>query len=226
MRMSTRSSVVTALGLCLLVACVGRDADAQEIPGLLDAVAFYHEHATSDLKRIHEATKRFEAVTIDHPPAPDRADSWLPAYWTAFAYTQLSLFADDDRGAPYVSLARHYFDEASAVKPEGDAEVDADFFALEGLILSFVRRTTPDDPAAGGEREAWNRARAADPNNPMMLMNGGLALIANAATREQAYELLDRAIELYEPRLGTVRPNWGREFIDVWMGSYPRGDGS
>lgn len=207
-----------------LVLALAQPALGQEFPGLLEAVEYYHEHATSDLRHLQEATKRLEAIAVAHPPDETVADSWLPSYWTAFAYTQLSLFADDDRARPFVDLSRIYFDMASSVKPEGDPGLDADFYALEGLILSFVGRTNPDDPDAGRQRASWNQARAADPDNPMMLMNGGLALIADPQTRDQAYELLDRAIELYEPRLGTVRPNWGREFIDVWMGSYPRGE--
>ncbi|MEM7414366.1 MAG: hypothetical protein AAF389_02650 [Gemmatimonadota bacterium] len=224
MMSALRSRVVGLVGGFGLMLVGLQPVAGQEYPGLLEVVEYYHEHATSDLRHIQEATKRFEALAVAHPPDDTDEHSWLPSYWTAFAYTQLSLFSDDDRAAPFVDLARVYFEMATRVKPEGDPGVDADFYALEGLILSFVSRTMPDDPDSGRERAVWNQARAADAQNPMMLMNGGLALIANPQTREQAYELLDLAIEFYEPRLGTVRPNWGREFIDVWTGSYPRGE--
>ena len=55
-----------------------------------------------------------------------------------------------------------------------------------------------------------------------VLMNGGLALLPSVESRAVAYQLLDRAVERYEERMGTVSPNWGREFIDVRTGAYPR----
>ena len=214
------------VALSLLAVALAGPVAGQEPEGLLEAVNYYHEFATSDLSHIHEATKRFEALAIATPADPEVADSWLPSYWTAFAYTQLSLFSDDERATPFVGLARLYYEKAREAHPDPEPTADADFQALHGLILSFERRTNEADAGRlrGEERAAWNRARELDPDNPMMLMNGGLALLTNPETRDRAYELLDRAIELYEPRLGTVRPNWGREFIDVWTGSYPRGN--
>jgi len=58
----------------------------------------------------------------------------------------------------------------------------------------------------------------------MAVMNQALKLLPDTTTRTRAYELIDRAIALYAPRMGKTEPNWGREFIDVWTGSYPRLD--
>ena len=199
-------------------------AYAQEPPDLMEAVSYYHQHATSDLRRIQEATARLEAVAVANPVAEDPEGGWLPAYWTAFAYTQLSLFARDARSGPYLDLARIYFDRAREAKPEGEPRFDADFLALEGLLLGFEGRGHPDQQDHYRERseEAWAEAKRVDPENPMALMNEGLGLLPNEDMRGEAYEILDRAIELYEPRMDSALPNWGREFIDVWMGNYPR----
>ena len=220
-----------ALGAILLVAPVTGAAPAhaqeQELEGLEEAVAYYHEHATSDLARIHEATKRLEAVAIRYPVGEDNPDGWLPAYWTAFAYTQLALFARDRRSRQYVLLADHYYDQAVAGKPDDKGPgMEADFHALNAMVLGFRASADPEnaDSLRAEAESAWSLTRETDPGNPMGTMNQGLNLIQADSTRVRAYQLLDRAIELYEPRMGSVRPNWGREFIDVWMGNYPRPD--
>ncbi len=204
---------------------MGQTGDSHEdVEGLLEAVNYYHEYATSDFTHILEATQRFEALAAQHPVTGDHPAGWLPAYWTAFAYSQLALFAKDNRLGPYVELAQLYYQRAWSGKPSEEPRMNADLFALKGLILGFVQTA---DPANAGKHKAdqeeqWEMARSADPNNPMVLMNQGLTLIRDTETRARAYELLDRAIERYEPRLDKTEPNWGREFIDVWMGSYPR----
>jgi len=229
---STRSAGVRTL-LALLCACTFwlLPADAglqgQSLEGLEEAVAYYHEFATSDLSHIHEATRRFEAVTIKHSGEEPHPDSWLAAYWTSFAYTQLALFARDERSRYYAELADHYSRRARAGKPDTGTSLEADFYALEAMVAGFMGTAFPEDAAEheATEQEAWEQARTLDPENPMALMNQGLSLLPAEETRVQAYEILDRAIEQYEPRMGGVMPNWGREFIDVWMGSYPRPDG-
>ena len=199
---------------------------AQQTPGLREAVDYYHQHATSDLPRMQEATSRLEAVAVANAVTEDSEDGWLPAYWTALAYTQLSLFARDERSGPYVDLARIYFDRAEATKPDNDSRIEADFRALEGLLLGFESRRHPEEREEYSERsqEAWADARRLDGDNPMVWMNEGLGLLREEDTRARAYEILDRAIELYAER-ESPEPNWGREFIDVWMGNYPRPGG-
>ena len=203
-------------------------AQYPEVEGLREAVDYYHEFATSDLKHLHQATSRLEAVAIDNPVGEDNDGAWLAAYWTSFVYTQLALFANDERSGPYVRLANAYYDKAFSEKPDAGPEMDADFHALKAMLHSFDTRVNPGDAVANGTAadEEWAKARAADPDNPMALMNQGLGLIPNVETRAQAYEILDQAIESYEHRLNSVRPNWGREFIDVWMGNYPRNESS
>lgn len=215
------------LASTLLAVLAGPVASQADIEGLQEAVDFYHANATSDLKTIHEATHRLEAIAMAHPVGEDNDGAWLPAYWTSFTYTQLALFARDWRSGPYAELAEYYLVRAKSEKPDEGPSMDADFHALEAMVLSFKGRGEPDNKETydAQSEEAWSRARAADPENPMVLMNQGLALIADPDTRAEAYEILDRAIEAYEPRMGTVTPNWGREFIDAWMGNYPRPDG-
>lgn len=199
-------------------------SSAQEIEGLREAVDYYHEYATSDLQHIHEAVRRLEAIAIKNPVGEGNPDAWLPAYWTAMVYSQLSMFSGDERSKPYVDLAEAYYEKAWSGKPDAGPEMDANFYALKGLIMGFVGGSDPENAEEhrATARQYWSRAHEADPDNPMALMNQGLSLLPDVETRGQAYEILDRAIELYEPRMGTTTPNWGREFIDVWMGSYPR----
>lgn len=206
-------------------------ANAQDMDGLLEAVTFYHENATSDLATMHEATQRLEALAMRHPVYADTDETnhpqtWLAHYWTALTYTQLGLFADDDRSGPYVELAALYLDRARRSSPQGDATVEADVLALEAQVTGFLTRAMPQktDSLRAASRAIWTRIADIDPNNPMMWMSRGLSMIADSSTRAQAYEILERAIELYDGRMGTVRPNWGREFIDVWMGRYPLGE--
>lgn len=224
--MGALATLITVVAAFVTPASVsGQDVEAATLTeGLADAVAYYHQYATSDLKHIEEATHRFETLAISNPVSETAEGGWLPAYWTSFAYTQLSLFARDERSGPYVQLARAYLEKAAAGKPEGDKRIDADFLALEAMVLGFEQGAYPEraDELDKAEDEAWEKVRATDPENPMGVMNQGLRLIQNEDTRARAYELLDRAIELYEPRMDSPLPNWGREFIDVWMGNYPR----
>lgn len=209
-----RAALIAATSLAALIS----PAVAQEDPPLLEAVDYYHEHATSDLPSMLEATQRFERLAVERP------DDWLRAYWTSFAYTQLGLFAGDERRVSYVALARAYYDTAREDAPEGDPRTEADLYALEGLIYSFLSRSEPSRAEEHTKRyeAAWERAGELDPENPMVWMTRALDLLPDEETRNEGHALTERAIELYEPRLGTVRPNWGREFIDVWVGSYPR----
>lgn len=206
-------------------------AQAQEVDGLLEAVTFYHENATSDLPTMHAATQRLEALAMRHPVYADTDETnhpqtWLVQYWTALTYTQLALFADDDRSGPYVELAALYLDRTRRSSPKDDVTVEADVLALEAQVTGFLTRAWPEnaDSLRAASRATWTRVAEVDPENPMVWMSRGLSMIADPATRAEAYETLERAIELYEGRMGSVRPNWGREFIDVWMGRYPLGD--
>ena len=223
-RMRVGTLLVLAGAMALGLHSTGVSVEGQSLEGLEDAVAYYHEFATSDLSHIHEATRRFESVTIKHSGEEPHPDSWLAAYWTAFAYTQLALFARDERSRYYVELADHYARLARAGKPDAGDALEADFYALEAMVAGFMGNAFPEDAEEheATEQEAWEQARTLDPDNPMALMNQGLSLLPAEETRVRAYEILDRAIEQYEPRMGGVMPNWGREFIDVWMGSYPR----
>ena len=223
-----------AAGVLLAPAlAMGQSADhSAELPykgvdGLLEAVEYYRQYATSDFPHILEATRRFEDLAAAHPTEDEHPDGWLPAYWTAFAYTQLALFARDERQQPFADLAEVYYDKAWAARPTDEARIEADFYALKGLILGRRAAAYPEKAQALGAegRGYWDRALEADPDNPMAMMNWGLNLLPNMETRARAYELLDRTIELYEPRMGSVEPAWGREFIDVWMGNYPRPNG-
>ncbi len=223
--MRLRCSLGYALIVLPLFAWQPSIAAAQvQIDGLREAVDFYHEHATSDLQHIHEATHRFEAIAIAYPVGEDREGAWLPAYWTSFVYTQLALFAKDDRQQPFVTLAEYYYEKALSEKPDSGPEVDADFFALKAMVLNFKATADPENAEAhkAAAQGYWARARDADPSNPMVRMNSGIALLRDPETRAQAYEILDLAIESYNLRMDSVQPNWGREFIDAWTGSFPR----
>lgn len=213
-----RIALLGGAALAIFTTFAAPSAFAQGDAELLEAVRYYRANATSDFPTILSATDRFERLAVERP------DDWRRAYWTSFAYTQLGLFADDGRRRPYVDLARVYFEKSSSRRPAAEPTVEADFTALEGLLYSFLASTEPSRRREHTMRSeaAWERTGRLDEENPMYWMNRAIQLLPDTLTRAEGYTHASRAIDLYELRGDTIRPSWGREFIDVRLRRYPR----
>lgn len=168
-------------------------------------------HAAQDKSALLEAANGFERIANNEPT------EWLPLYYAAYSYINLSHIEEGISAKDEVlDKALTYIRKASELAPQ-----ESEIVALEGYQVMMKLAA---DPASRGQSlspkamQLFGKAMEMNPENPraiylMSEMEYGSAKFFGSGT-EKACALSNKSIELFDMETApeTIEPNWGKEY--------------
>ena len=168
--------------------------------------------------------------------AVDRSNSWIPAYWTSFAYSQTGRISENP--PMYYDSAQYYLDKVIAKNGLSEKE-QADVHVLQSLIYGL---------RAGGfwskgdrengmkysnlDSEALSKAIQLDIENPRIYLLSATGIISDGLRNQDAGyilaggQMLEIAKAKYEANKPSneLYPDWGKGWINFWIQRAKIGD--
>ncbi|NIR73224.1 hypothetical protein GWO43_08005 [candidate division KSB1 bacterium] len=216
---------ISVLTFCLLTATQVLGQNPELVKDLEFAI---HIHDTASVFESEiEATAAFEKVCEKFP------ENWRPFYWTAYMYTQIGRAVDilkrNEDPMSFIDEAQAYFDKAAARLSNKTSGEQSDFQALQSLIYLFKARFSEDETSqnifkAAGQ-DALNQAIQANPENPLVYVLTGTALIGEGTGEKNMADILAGRVLLKEAqkKFEAARPersltlHWNREWLPFWL---------
>lgn len=211
--------------LCLVAATPALGQNPELIEDLEFAIQIHDTASVYESES--EATEAFEKVCEKYP------QNWRPFYWTAYMYTQVGRLVEimkrDDDPMTFIDKAQAYFDKASTRLPDKTSGEQSDFQALQSLIYLFKARYSEDETSQNkfkaASEDALNQAIQANPENPLVYVLTGTALIGEGAREKNVADilagriLLKQAQKMFEAaRLErSLTVHWNREWLPFWL---------
>jgi len=216
---------MSILALCLL-ATTQLLAQNPELIADMEFAIQIHDTASVFESEL-EAINAFEKVCEKYP------DQWRPFYWTAYMYTQIGRLVEimerDDDPVVFVDKAQAYFDKASARLPDRTKDERANFQALQSLIYLFKARYSESEASRDefktASQEALHQAIRANPENPLVYVLTGTALIGEGAREKNIADILAGRILLKEAQKmfekadpkRSLTLHWNSEWLPFWL---------
>ncbi len=146
-------------------------------------------------------------------------NQWLPYYYCAYCYVQISHKDDDDKKKDqYVVLAEEFNDKADKLDPE-----NSEIYVMKGFILQAkinVDRLVRGLKYNSTCLEMFKKAQKLDPKNPRSYLWHGVHLFNTPAIFgggvDKALPLIEKAIEKYNlaPATDSITPFWGQRYAN------------
>ena len=182
----------------------------------------------SDVSGMVDAAIQMRSISDEMP------DTYLPAYWTAFYYSQVGRQANQiNRNAmEFYDSAQVYLDRAHHAKAQMSALEKSDHYALQSLIYNLKAGAywSVGDNQNGTDHvkkssTALNQAIKEYDSNPRVYLLGGTDLVSNGLRLNNSAwiiagrEMLVKAKALYgdfKPA-SDIAPSWGSSWINFWI---------
>ena len=168
--------------------------------------------------------------------AVDKGNTWIPAYWTSFVYSQTGRISESP--SAYYDSAQFYLDQVMTMDDLSE-KVQSDVQVLQSLIYGL---------RAGGywskgdrenglkysnlDSEALSKAIKLNMDNPRIYLLSGTSLISDGLRNQDAGyilaggQMLEIAKAKYEANkpANELYPDWGKGWINFWMQRAKIGD--
>ena len=147
-------------------------------------------------------------------------DKWLPLYYAAYSYIQISYQEQDLlKKDPYLDKAQKFIDKALKIAPE-----ESELFALQAFL--YPSRMTVDPMARGMEymgimNQTLDKSIELNPENPRSYYLRAIILLnmpeSFGGGANVAKPLFEKAQEKFNKfKLATsISPNWGKEHNEL-----------
>ncbi len=162
---------------------------------------------------LQQAANQFERI------GNKKQNEWLPYYYTAYCYTQLSHKEKTDKKKDlYVDKAEEFIGIADKINPE-----NSEIYVMKGFILQARMNI---DPMIRGMKynskclKMFEKARELDPDNPRSYLWHGVNLYNTPSFfgggKDKALPLIEKAIEKFNVfhLQSPIFPNWGNEYAE------------
>ncbi len=183
----------------------------------------------------NDITGMIASITLFKEVA-DKSNSWIPAYWTSFAYSQTGRISDNP--PMYYDSAQYYLDQVVAM--DGlSAKEQSDVHVLQSLIygLRAGGYWSKGDRENGMkysnlDSEALSKAIQLDMENPRIYLLSATGIISDGLRNQDAGyilaggQMLEIAKVKYEANKPSneLYPDWGKGWINFWMQRAKIGD--
>lgn len=165
------------------------------------------------IKSLKQAANQFERV------GNAMMNQWLPFYYSAFCYVQISHMENPDQIKDMnVNKAEELNIKADKISPD-----NSEIWVMKGFILQAKMNI---DPMIRGFKynkeclEMFEKAKKLDPENPRSYLWQGVDLY-NTPTfmgggKDKALALLETAIKKFETYQlqSSIHPDWGKEYAE------------
>ena len=171
----------------------------------------YFQYAANDFERIARVVQ----------------NEWLPFYYAAYCYVQLSYLVNENNERDnYVDKAIELNNKAIDISPE-----NSEIYVMKGFIL---QARMDIEPMTRGMRynsqciSMFRKAQELDPENPRSYLWHAVQLFNipkfMGGGTERAFPLLNKAVEKYEtfqPK-SEIHPNWGKNYAKKMFEKYSK----
>lgn len=169
--------------------------------------------AAESIKEFQQAANQFSRV------GDVMENEWLPYYYCAYCYTQIShLEKEDKKRDLYLDKAQECIDIADKIVPE-----NSEIYVMKGFILQARMKIDPMIRGLHYNKSClafFEKAKIFDPQNPRSYLWHGVNLF-NTPTfmgggKKKALPLLELAIEKFNSfkPISNIHPNWGRKYAE------------
>ncbi len=169
--------------------------------------------------------KGFEKIAHKKP------EKWLAAYWTAFAYCHAALLSWQNSSArnfhDHLATASQFAELAWQRLPVKTLGEESDLYALRANVYAIQARhfelmldRASHKVFSKQAKKAFTKAKAARPDNPLVLVLQGTREIKHPATRPQALQRLRQLLSASEElrASNSMRPRLFRNWLLPWLG--------
>ncbi len=210
--------------LCSLLVAMSLTSYAQK-----DGIFTDLEKAIDHFNAAEDMAGMVEAAHMSKDLSDKNQDRWLPAYWTAFFYSQIGRQSEDQ--LTIYDTAQTYLDRAMAVK-DFNNQMKSELFVLQSLINSLQSSPywakndrTNGIKYATMQNQALDQAIKLNEDNPRVFLLTGTGLVGDGLrTRDPGYIMAGKIIlgmakEKYQefPPASKIHPSWGEGWINFWL---------
>ena len=207
------------LNLLIIVSIVSYGQNEKYI-NMMEKTIFLMDTASS-IETLQQAANQFQRI------GDVKQGQWLPYYYCAYCYTQISHKEKEDKKKDlFVDKAEEFIGKADKMQPE-----NSEIYVMKGFILQARMNI---DPMIRGMKynktciEMFEKARELDPDNPRSYLWHGVNLYNTPSFfgggKDKASPLIEKAIEKYDSYtpLNSIAPNWGKEYAEKMIIKYKK----
>ena len=202
--------------LCLLyISSMGMYAQDGQYMEMMKETIQMMDTAKS-IKLLQQAANQFERI------GNAMQDQWLPYYYSAYCYVQISHLEKSDRLKDLnVDKAEHLNNQADHLSRD-----NSEIYVMKGFILQARMNIEPMTRGIKYNNEClgmFEKAKKLDPENPRSYLWHGVNLY-NTPTfmgggKNKALPLLEKAIQKFETfqMPDPIHPCWGRDYAQMML---------
>jgi len=196
----------------LLIISLGMFAQDEQYMEMMKETIVMMDSAKS-IKSLQQAANQFERI------GNAMLNQWLPFYYSAYCYTQISYLEKSDQLKDMnVDKAEELNNKADTISPD-----NSEIYVMKGFILQAKMNI---EPMARGFKynkeclEMFEKAKKLDPENPRSYLWHGVNLYNTPAFwgggKDRALLLLEIAIKKFDTYQlqSAIHPNWGKEYAE------------
>ena len=182
----------------------------------LDAMsrAIEKMNSSETMNNLTDAANTFERISSSEK------DKWLPLYYVAYSYIQISYQEQDvSKKDPYLDKAQQFIDMAFKIAPE-----ESELFALQAFL--YPSRMTVDPMTRGMEymgimNQALDKTIELNPENPrsyylraIVFLNMPESFGGGANVAKPLFKKAKEKFDNFKPA-SPISPNWGKEHNEM-----------
>jgi tetratricopeptide (TPR) repeat protein len=167
----------------------------------------------NSVEYLHRAANQFERIGNARP------DQWLPYYYSAYCYVQIShLVQSDEQKDGFVDKAEELNELAERISPD-----NSEIYVMKGFILQARMSIDPMIRGLKLNKEClamFEKAKHLDPENPRSYLWYGVNLYNTPTVmgggKAKALPLIEMALEKFEiyHLQSELHPSWGKKYAE------------
>jgi tetratricopeptide (TPR) repeat protein len=195
-----------------LIMSLGTSAQDEQYMEMMKATIVMMD-TTKSIRSLQQAANQFERV------GNAMQNQWLPFYYSAYCYTQISHLEKSDQIKDMnADKAEELNIKADKISPD-----NSEIYVMKGFILQAKMNIEPMTRGFKYNKEClemFEKAKKLDPENPRSYLWQGVNLF-NTPTfmgggKDKALPLLETAINKFETYKlqSVIHPDWGKEYAE------------
>jgi hypothetical protein len=176
-------------------------------------------NSSETISNLTIAANTFERISLSEK------DKWLPLYYTAYSYIQISYQEQDiSKKDPYLDKAQEFIDKALIIAPE-----ESEIYALQAFL--YPSRMTVDPMARGMEymgimNQVLDKTSKLNPENPrsyylraIILLNTPESFGGGSNAAKPLFEIAQEKFDNFKPAT-PISPVWGKEHNKIELNKF------